>query len=408
MQNHITFTNEDRKENTPELVEKTETIWEEDKPKVDPYIIPGTNEKIDLTAPVTTDEKIKADKELKSQKERDKVYSKGEQNEKRKAWSQLPIDEQEKKFSEYRNFLNDADVTLYAKHLAQYKEEQKNKNGSKVFKPKTVITYEPKNETETKPNETETNETTGNGDNNGGGEEKDEKLKKTLGDFRRYLHSGIIRDYKNGLFGDISTPEGRKDAKALATYYIVNRVGTFLANLSNGYFGRPAVESAYKEVLDEQEKALNKLGVERYGEQVKREIAKDWNVSDEEREEIIKGTTLKQMFKDLDINNQTVTSRWLSDKNLLSFGAKVSEMDNAELKKAILSNEQLTSIIENLDEATRKLGVDKNRVEQEIISQIIKNKHLDTKELLENINLGADVGGKTLGAVFNLATSSIK
>lgn len=236
--------------------------------------------------------------------------------------------------------------------------------------------------------------------------EKD--LKQTLNEYKAYLRKGIIRDYKNGLFGDINTPEGRKDARSLATYYIVNRVGTFLANLSNGYFGRQMVNSAYKDLLQEQEKALTELGVERYGEQVKREISKDWNVSDEEREDIIKGITLKQMFKELDINNQTVTSRWLRDKNLLSFGAKVNEMDNAELKKAILSNEQLMSIIENLDEATRKLAVDKNRVEQEIISQIIKNKHLDTKELLENINLGVDVGGKTLGAVFKAATSLIK
>lgn len=233
-----------------------------------------------------------------------------------------------------------------------------------------------------------------------------EKQKDAL---KRYLRSGILRDYRNGLFGDISTPEGRKDARSLATHFIVNKIGTFLANISNGYFGRPMVNSAYKDLLQEQESALTKLGVERYGEQNKRNIAEDWaNLSPEERERVVQGSALRQLFLNIDINNTPTVSRWLSDPMLQSFGTKVAQIDDEEVRKAIINNEQLLSIISNLKANTKKIGVDTNLVEEAVVAQAIKNKHLNTKELLENVDLALGAGGKLLKAVGEVGSALLK
>lgn len=225
-------------------------------------------------------------------------------------------------------------------------------------------------------------------------------IEQALDRYKQYLHKGIYRDYKNGLFGDITTKQGRADAKSLATYFVVNRIGTFLANLANGYFGRPIEKSAYRTLLDEQESALTQLGVERYGEAVKRDIARDWgDLSETDKQNIINGSALRNVYNNIDINDTTTAARWLGDTMLSSFVAKVSKVDDANVRKALLENEQLQKVIAQIQANTNLTKAEKDKVEEEIVRLAKENKYIDAEKVLKIAENGASTVNELLGVI---------
>lgn len=225
-------------------------------------------------------------------------------------------------------------------------------------------------------------------------------LEQALKLYKNYLHKGIYRDYKNGLFGDITTKQGKKDAKALARYFVVNRIGTFLANIANGYFGRPIEKSAYRTLLDEQESALTQLGVERYGEAVKRDIARDWgDLSETDKQNIINGSALRNVYNNIDINDTTTAARWLGDTMLSSFVAKVSKVDDANVRKALLENEQLQKVIAQIQANTNLTKAEKDKVEEEIVRLAKENKYIDAEKVLKIAENGASTVNELLGVI---------
>lgn len=228
--------------------------------------------------------------------------------------------------------------------------------------------------------------------------DKDDTKKETQEKIRKvhnYLRHGIIRDYKNGLFGEV----GSADAKALAGYFVTNRIGSFLANMSNGYFGRPMVKSAYGQLLDEQEKALTQIGVDlaeiqKYGQALR------------EDEDFVKGATAKGLATSLNVNEPAVVARYLDDAFLSSFSEKVKGMDDANLANAHLKNNQVRAEIANALATAKKIGADTRKVEEEIQNLIIENRYKGTKEVAgiintwaDSISKGFDIGAKVAKAI---------
>ena len=60
------------------------------------------------------------------------------------------------------------------------------------------------------------------------------------------LPTFMFRRYQNGEFGDLSTPEGKKDAKLRMAYFMINGVGTALQNASAAIKGGQMQDSDYE------------------------------------------------------------------------------------------------------------------------------------------------------------------
>lgn len=73
-----------------------------------------------------------------------------------------------------------------------------------------------------------------------------EAFRKINDHFTESLPTFITRRYQNGEFGDLSTPEGKKDAKLRMAYFMINGVGTALGNVSNVIKGRELEKSDYE------------------------------------------------------------------------------------------------------------------------------------------------------------------
>ena len=66
------------------------------------------------------------------------------------------------------------------------------------------------------------------------------------------LPTFIFRRYQNGEFGDLSTPEGKKDAKLRMAYFMINGVGTALQNASATIKGGQMQESDIEKLKNSQ------------------------------------------------------------------------------------------------------------------------------------------------------------
>ena len=66
------------------------------------------------------------------------------------------------------------------------------------------------------------------------------------------LPTFIFRRYQNGEFGDLSTPEGKKDAKLRMAYFMINGVGTALQNASATIKGGAQQQSDIEKLKESQ------------------------------------------------------------------------------------------------------------------------------------------------------------
>lgn len=87
------------------------------------------------------------------------------------------------------------------------------------------------------------------------------------------LPTFMFRRYQNGEFGDISTPEGKKDAKLRMAHFMINGLGTALSNASNVIKGRELEQSDYEKYQNSN---------------LEQGLANRWMKNNAETEEVIK------------------------------------------------------------------------------------------------------------------------
>lgn len=216
----------------------------------------------------------------------------------------------------------------------------------------------------------------------------DENVKKVVDKIR----VGITRDYKNGFFGDPDTVE----AKEKRNKYLIDLIGTNLANMLGAFSGKDRKSALYRDIIDSQDKNIieneNKVRTAKAEEKAKRvamldniastipQVSEGWkNLSEEEKAQFGQYMT----FVGADVNNP---STWLqmTNKDMFdNFSNTVKVLTTEEGRKAILDNENIKADISKIraetgwtEEKTRETVLD-------IQKKAIQLKYVDAKEVTE-------------------------
>lgn len=244
--------------------------------------------------------------------------------------------------------------------------------------------------------------------------EKD-KGPKSIKDVKDILYRSIIRDYRNGLFGnpylgvdekDLTEEQLKEKRNAQATMrtYMVNSIGTALANFGSSLQGKGArYKSDYKKMLESQNKNLVDIqnAIRTASAEADAQIAKAnkyYNLPAGTRE------GFAQMAQTgISGENQEALARWLDDPVLSRFGELVQASDSYTLKSKVFSNEKLRNEIEGIIRDNDLKKEQQDYLLEQIKNLAIENQFKPAKEFTDVMSKGI----RTITDTINAASSFV-
>lgn len=235
---------------------------------------------------------------------------------------------------------------------------------------------------------------------------------KSIKDVKDILYRSIIRDYKNGLFGnpylgvdekDLSEKQlnEKRNAQATMRTYMVNSIGTALANFGSSLQGKGAhYKSDYKKMLESQNKNLVDIqnAIRTASAEADAQIAKAnkyYNLPAGTRE------GFAQMAQTgISGENQEALARWLDDPILSRFGELVQASDSYTLKSKVFSNEKLRNEIEGIIRDNDLKKEQQDYLLEQIKNLAIENQFKPAKEFTDVMSKGI----RTITDTINMAS----